>query len=287
MEELLQCLILKELKDATQNATLLEQEPVFFRNFHSSEGTYIIHHLRYAMKKMNTYSGKTGYPPSLVHLQCDVGILHQHFVPTHAFENSVILLGTCLPLRATYGSKRGVLLLWKRKDVGQIHVLDSHPLDLRHLKPKQWTCLSLWNSNGTLPVNLQIPEHPLLQHPASLPLPDGQCPADPHHANILWPLMIVLVMATTKHLMIRLPAQDPPHHPYPRTHLPGPDSGSQPPGQLPSQPQYPPHGHYPPGPPHPGNTAPSTLHQPIPQQHIHQPSTLPLQPVYSFLSCST
>ena len=99
------------------------------------------HHLRYAMHQMNMLSGKTEYPPTLVNLQDDVSILRQHFIPTHAFENAVILRGTFLPLRTTYGNKRGALLMWKKKDVSQMYVLDTHSLDIRHLKPNQWTCV--------------------------------------------------------------------------------------------------------------------------------------------------
>ena len=47
---------------------------------------------------------------------------------THTFENAVILRGTFLPLRTTYGNKRGALLLWKKKDVSQMYVLDTHSL---------------------------------------------------------------------------------------------------------------------------------------------------------------
>ena len=76
----------------TQDVNTLEQEFVHF----SSETSIPVreHHLRYAMNKMNMLSGKTEYPPTLVNLQDDVGILRQHFVPTHAFENAVILRGT-------------------------------------------------------------------------------------------------------------------------------------------------------------------------------------------------
>ena len=91
-----------------EDATKLDQEHVHF-----SSKTFIPvreHHLRYAMNRMNMLSGKTGYLPTLVNLQDDVGMLRQHFVPTHAFEHAVILRGTFLPLRTTYGSKRGVLL---------------------------------------------------------------------------------------------------------------------------------------------------------------------------------
>ena len=97
-----------------------------------------------------------------MNLQDDVGMLRQHFVPTHAFEHAVILRGTFLPLRTTYGSKRGVLLLWKKKDVSQMCVLDTHSLDLRHLKPNQWTCVFLWNSNGNMPVNPDVPDEMLI-----------------------------------------------------------------------------------------------------------------------------
>ena len=131
--ELLSCLTLEELKDVTQDVNTLDQEFVHF-----SSKTFIPvreHHLRYAMNTMNMLSGKTEYLPTLVNLQDDVGMLRQHFVPTHAFEHAVILRGTFLPLRTTYGSKRGVLLLWKKKDVSQMCVLDTHSLDLRHLKP--------------------------------------------------------------------------------------------------------------------------------------------------------
>ena len=74
---------------------------------------------------MNMLSGKTEYPPTLVNLQDDVSILRQHFIPTHAFENAVILRGTFLPLRTTYGNKRGALLMWKKKDVSQM-TSDQH-----------------------------------------------------------------------------------------------------------------------------------------------------------------
>ena len=31
--------------------------------------------------------------------------------------------------------------MWKKKDVSQMYVLDTHSLDIRHLKPNQWTCV--------------------------------------------------------------------------------------------------------------------------------------------------
>ena len=150
VEELLSSFTLEELQDVTLDVNKLEQECVHF----SAKLPILVkeHHLRFAMNKTNMLSGKTEYQPTLVNLQDDVGLLRQHFVPTHAFEHAVILRSTFLPLRTTYGSKSGVLLLWKKKDVGQMYVLDTHSLDLRHLKPNQWTCVSLWNSNGNMPV---------------------------------------------------------------------------------------------------------------------------------------
>ena len=179
--ELLSCLTLEELKDVTQDVNKLDQEQVHF-----SSKTFIPvreHHLRYAMNKMNMLSGKTEYLPTLVNLQDDVGMLRQHFVPTNAFEHAVILRGTFLPLRTTYGSKRGVLLLWKEKDVSQMCVLDTHSLDLRHLKPNQWTCVFLWNSNGDTPVNPDIPDEAMIPQPPGLPPPENHPPANPNNGS--------------------------------------------------------------------------------------------------------
>ena len=236
-----------ELKDVTQDVNTLEQEFVHF----SSETSIPVreHHLRYAMNKMNMLSGKTEYPPTLVNLQDDVGILRQHFVPTHAFENAVILRGTSLALRTTYGSKRGVLLLWKKKDVGQMYVLDTHSLDLRHLKPNQWTCVFMWNSTGTVPVKPEVPDELMLQHPPGLPPPDGQPPADPHNdvptgpdENMHQPPMVPddnPNEANNDAPDDQMPPPDPPRSPHTDTHPPGPYHGSQPPDQPPSQPQFP------------------------------------------------
>ena len=139
------------------------------------------HHLRYAMHQMNMLSGKTEYPPTLVNLQDDVSILRQHFIPTHAFENAVILRGTFLPLRTTYGNKRGALLMWKKKNVSQMYVLDTHSLDIRHLKPNQWTCVFLWNSNGNMPANPEVPhQQQPIEPPPGLPPMDNQPPVDPY-----------------------------------------------------------------------------------------------------------
>ena len=287
--ELLSCLTLEELKDVTQDVNKLDQEHVHF----SSKTSIPVreHHLRYAMNKMNMLSGKTEYLPRLVNLQDDVGMLRQHFVPTHAFEHSVILRGTFLPLRTTYGSNRGVLLLWKKKDVSQMCVLDTHSLDLRHLKPNQWTCVFLWNSNGTMPVNPGIPNELMIPHPPGLPPPGDHPPANPRNDIPMDP-------DTDMHQPPLVPDEDqqddnndapddpmppddPPQHPHPdthtHTHTPGPDPGSQPPDQPPSQPQFPLPGPYPPGPPFPGTTVPQPPHQPIPQPAY--PPSLPLQPL--------
>ena len=283
--ELLSCLTLEELKDVTQDVNKLDQEHVHF-----SSKTFIPvreHHLRYAMNKMNMLSGKTEYLPTLVNLQDDVGILRQHFVPTNAFEHAVILRGTFLPLRTTYGSKRGVLLLWKKKDVSQMCVLDTHSLDLRHLKPNQWTCVFLWNSNGDMPVNPDIPDEVMIPQPPGLPPPENHPPANPNNDIPMDP-------DQDMHQPPLVPDEDPqddnndapedpmvpddpPHDPHPDNNTPGPDPGSQPPDQPPSQPQFPFPGPYPPGPPSLGTTVPPQPHQPIP--HPMQPPSLPLQPL--------
>ena len=283
--ELLSCLTLEELKDVTQDVNKLDQEHVHF-----SSKTFIPvreHHLRYAMNKMNMLSGKTEYLPTLVNLQDDVGMLRQHFVPTNAFEHAVILRGTFLPLRATYGSKRGVLLLWKKKDVSQMCVLDTHSLDLRHLKPNQWTCIFLWNSNGDMPVNPDIPDEVMIPQPPGLPPPENHPPANPNNDIPMDP-------DQDMHQPPLVPDEDPqddnndapedpmvpddpPPDPHPDNNTPGPDPGSQPPDQPPSQPQFPFPGPYPPGPPSLGTTVPTQPHQPIPQPI--QPPSLPLQPL--------
>ena len=228
--ELLSCLTLEELKDVTQDVNLVDQEFVHF-----SSNTFVPvreHHLRYAMNKMNMLSGKTEYPPTLVNLQDDVGILRQHFVPTHAFENAVILRGTFLPLRTTYGSKRGVLLLWKKRDVSQMYVLDTHSLDLRHLKPNQWTCVFLWNSNGAIPVNPHAPAEQMIPNPPGLPPPNGNPPVDPHQDVPMDPDQDMhqppLVPDDNPHDDNNdvpddpMPPEDPPHDPpHPDTQTPG------------------------------------------------------------------
>ena len=224
--ELLSCLTLEELKDVTQDVNKLDQEHVHF-----SSKTFIPvreHHLRYAMNKMNMLSGKTEYLPTLVNLQDDVGMLRQHFVPTHAFEHAVILRGTFLPLRTTYGSKRGVLLLWKKKDVSQMCVLDTHSLDLRHLKPNQWTCVFLWNSNGNMPVNPDIPDELMIPNPPGLPppgnhppaIPQNDIPMDPDQDMHQPPLVPDEDPQDDNNDAPDDPMQpdDPPHDPHPDTH---------------------------------------------------------------------
>ena len=92
VEELLECLTVEELQDVTEDDTQkLEHEHVHF----SSKIPIPVkeHHLRYAMHQMNMLSAKTEYPPTLANLQDDVSLLRQHFIPTHAFENAVILRG--------------------------------------------------------------------------------------------------------------------------------------------------------------------------------------------------
>ena len=179
VEELLECLTVEELQDVTEDAQKVEHEHAHF----SSKIPIPVkeHHLRYAMHQMNMLSAKTEYPPTLVNLQDDVSILRKHFIPTHAFENAVILRGTFLPLRTTYGNRRGALLMWKKKDVSQMYVLDTHSLDIRHLKPNQWTCVFLWNSNGNMPANPEgPPRHPVIAPPPGFPLVDNQPPVDPY-----------------------------------------------------------------------------------------------------------
>ena len=176
VEELLTCLTTEELQEVTEDIQHLEQEFVHF----SSKTSIPVneHYLRYVMHML---SGKTEYPPTLVNLQDDVSILRKHFIPTHAFENAVILRGTFLPLRTTYGNKRGALLLWKKKDVSQMYVLVTHSLDLRQLKPNQWTCVFLWNSDGRMPANPDVPQpQQHIEPPPGLPPVDGQPPVDPH-----------------------------------------------------------------------------------------------------------
>ena len=119
------------------------------------------HHLRYAMHQMNMLSGKTEYPPTLVNLQDDVSVLRKHFFPTHTFGNTMILRGTFLPLQTTYGNKRGALIMWKKKDVSQMYLLQTHSLDIRHLTPNQWTYVFLWNSDGNMPANPEVPQQPV------------------------------------------------------------------------------------------------------------------------------
>ena len=179
-EELLECLTAEELHEVTDYTQKLEHEHVHF----SSTIPIPVkgHHLRYAMHQMNMLSAKTEYPPTLVNLQDDVSILRKHVIPTHAFENAVILRGTFLPLRTTYGNKRGALMMWKKKDVSQMYVLDTHSLDIRHLKPNQWTCVFLWNSNGNMPANPEGPPQAVaIEPPPGLPPVDGQPPVDPHN----------------------------------------------------------------------------------------------------------
>ena len=105
------------------------------------------------MHQMNMLSGKTEYPPTLVNLQDDVSILRQHFIPTHAFENAVILRGTFLPLRQHMETSEEPCSCGKSKMLVRCMSLILIHLIFRHLKPNQWTCVFLWNSNGNMPAN--------------------------------------------------------------------------------------------------------------------------------------
>ena len=290
VEELLECLTAEELQDVTENTQELEHEHVHF----SSKIPIPVkeHHLRYAMHQMNMLSGKTEYPPTLVNLQDDVSVLRQHFIPTHAFENAVILRGTFLPLRTTYGNKRGALLMWKKKDVSQMYVLDTHSLDIRHLKPNQWTCVFLWNSNGNMPANPEVPyQQQPIEPPPGLPPLDNQPPVDPYgdvpmdpDVNMPGPPLV----PDDDHPEFPenpppddpLPPQDPPHFPSDNTPPPGFHPGTQPPDPPTSSPHTPHPGPYPPGPPHQGSSVPPAPlpHQPTPS-YTPPTTTLPLQPL--------
>jgi len=71
--------------------------------------------------------------------------------------------------------------MWKKKDVSQMYVLDTHSLDIRHLKPNQWTCVFLWNSNGNMPANPEVPhQQQPIDPPPGLPPVDNQPPVDPY-----------------------------------------------------------------------------------------------------------
>ena len=85
--------------------------------------------------------------------------------------------------------------------------------------------------------------------------------------NLLWFLITHILTKPAIYLMIRCLHRIL-HIIHIQTHPPGPDPGSQPPDPP-----------LPPGPPHAGTTVPTTQHQPIPQQHLHPPTTLPLQPL--------
>ena len=62
-----------------------------------------------------------------------------------------------------------------------MYVLDTHSLDIRHLKPNQWTCVFLWNSNGNMPANPEVPPQQQAIAPRpGLPPVDNQPPVDPY-----------------------------------------------------------------------------------------------------------
>ena len=291
VEELLTCLTTEELQEVTDDIRHIEQEFVHF----SSKTAIPVkeHYLRYAMHQMNMLSGKTEYPPTLVNLQDDVSILRKHFIPTHTFENAVILRGTFLPLRTTYGNKRGALLLWKKKDVSQMYVLDTHSLDLRSLKPNQWTCVFLWNSDGNMPDNPDVPQpQQNIQPPPGLPPVDGQPPVDLHNdvpmdpdVNMPGPPLVPDDDPHNAHDGDEPPEEpmDPPTYPPglppDDTQPPDPHTGLPPPEDPPPSPHFPHHGPHPPGPPPSGSQVPPTQppHQPLP--HFSPPTTLPLQPL--------
>ena len=292
MEELLTCLTTEELQEVTDDIQNIEQEFVHF----SSKTAIPVkeHYLRYAMHQMNMLSGKTEYPPTLVNLQDDVSILRKHFIPTHTFENAVILRGTFLPLRTTYGNKRGALLLWKKRDVSQMYVLDTHSLDLRSLKPNQWTCVFLWNSDGKMPDNPDVPQpQQNIQPPPGLPPVDGQPPVDPHNdipmdpdENMPGPPLVPDDDPQDNPPDGDEPPEEPmdpptypPGFPPDDTHPPDPHTGLPPPEDPTPSPQFPHPGPHPPGPPPSGSQVPPTQppHQPLP--HFSPPTTLPLQPL--------
>jgi len=201
-------------------------------------------------------------------------------VPNHAFENAVILRGTFAPLRVTYGSKTGVLLLWKKKDVSQMYVMNTRSLDLRHLNPNQWTSIFLWNSDGSIPAEPPNVQPDVVQPPGLPPGPqppaEPDIPMEPDHDMHEPPLVPDDV-----------PEEDMPGH-NDDNHPPGDDfyPPGLPPNDMPpdtpdqDMPQHEQsHGPTPPGPP--GNSPSISLPQPIPPSHTipHQPHTLPLTPV--------
>ena len=171
-----------------------------------------------------------------------------------------------------------------------MYILDTHSLGIRHLKPKQWTCVFIWNSNGKMPANPEGPPQPVAIEPPPGLLPvDGQPP--PHNDVRMDPDLDMPgppLVPDDDHPDEQdnqppddpKPPPDPPGFPPDNTQPPGFDTGSQPPDHPTPSPHTPPPGPYPPGPPQQGSQVPPTPlpHKPTPS--FTPPSTtLPLQPL--------
>ena len=119
-------------------------------------------------------------------------------------------------------------MLWQKKDVNQMCVLDTHSLDLRHLKPNQLTCVFLWNSNGNMPVNPDIPDELMIPNPPGLLPPGNHPPANPQNDIPMGPDQDMHQPPLVPDEDPQddnndapddpMPPDDPPHDPHPDTH---------------------------------------------------------------------
>lgn len=88
---------------------------------------------------------------------CDVSQLRHTFVPAMAFDNAIIFRGTLQALRVQYRQTSGVRLLWRKKDISHLFILQNLGTDLSQLIPQHWSGILYYNTDGRVPTNVQQP----------------------------------------------------------------------------------------------------------------------------------
>ena len=185
--DLLDDLTFEETKSLSAHVNFeLPQEFVHYSSLASKSAVPVKDHfVKRLMNQINALAAGYEYNPCHLGLGHEVVSLRDHFSPYMSFDNATILHGTFEPLRVRYRQTSGLLFLWRKKDVRQLHVL-SHPnVDLSNLMPSQWSCILLWNSDGRIPVEHRTDEDVIMlpadqppDYPPGLPPDSGITSSD-------------------------------------------------------------------------------------------------------------
>eukprot|EP00438_Fugacium_kawagutii_P016051 Skav221531 [mRNA] locus=scaffold1813:43:5619:- [translate_table: standard] len=173
---------IKELSDI--NTSLLAQEAVSEHTSFSvltDKNTSLPvrdHFNKRTLNKINALPTGQIYVPVQLDMHGDVSRLRQTFVPTMAFDNAIIFRGNLQALRVQYRQTSGVLLLWRKKDVSHLFILQHPGKDLSQLIPQHWSGILYYNTDGRVPNDVQQPQ-PMVIAPDEIP-PGLPSPVEPN-----------------------------------------------------------------------------------------------------------